>query len=99
MPTRSAARSRLLSTEIWAVHRGTDARRPWYQDGSFVFLSNGKVKAEALRDISARAWWSNRRVQHQALWDYKPQTPSGRRVMMKGDRPFLISSNNHWRDD
>jgi len=34
----------------------TDAGRPWYQDGAFVFLSNGKVKAEALRDISARAW-------------------------------------------
>jgi len=88
MPTRSAARSRLLPTEIWPVHRGTDAGRPWYQDGSFVFLSNGKVKAEALRDISARAWWSNRRVQHQALRDYKPQTRSGRRVTMKGDRPF-----------
>ena len=51
---------------MWVVHRGTDAAWPWYQDGSFAFLSNGKVKAEALIDISARAW-SNRRVQHQAL--------------------------------
>jgi Tannase and feruloyl esterase len=33
----------------------TDAGQPWYQDGSFAFLSNGKVNAEALRDFSVRA--------------------------------------------
>ena len=27
-------------------------------------------------------------AQHQALWDYYPQTRSGRRVTIKGDRPF-----------
>ena len=33
----------------------TDAGQPWYQDGSFAFLSNGKVNAESLRDFSVRA--------------------------------------------
>ena len=35
------------------------------------------------------AFWDNRCVQHQALWDYYPQTRSGRRVTIKGDRPFF----------
>ena len=34
------------------------------------------------------AFWDNRCVQHQALWDYYPQTRSGRRVTIKGDRPY-----------
>ena len=33
----------------------TDAGQPWYQDGSFAFLSNGKVNAELLKDFSVRA--------------------------------------------
>jgi feruloyl esterase len=33
----------------------TDAGQPWYQDGSFALLSNGKVNAESLRDFSVRA--------------------------------------------
>jgi len=34
------------------------------------------------------ALWDNRCLQHQALWDYYPQTRSGRRVTIKGDRPY-----------
>ena len=33
----------------------TDAGQPWYQDGSFTFLSDGKVNAEAFRDFSVRS--------------------------------------------
>jgi len=32
--------------------------------------------------------WDNRSVQHLAIWDYYPQVRSGRRVAIKGDRPF-----------
>jgi len=34
------------------------------------------------------AFWDNRSVQHLAIWDYYPQVRSGRRVTIKGDRPF-----------
>jgi len=33
------------------------------------------------------AFWDNRAVQHLAVWDYFPQTRSGFRVTIKGDRP------------
>jgi taurine dioxygenase len=32
--------------------------------------------------------WDNRRVQHLAIWDYHPETRSGWRVTVAGDRPF-----------
>lgn len=34
------------------------------------------------------AFWDNRCVQHLAMWDYYPQTRTGRRVTIKGDSPF-----------
>jgi taurine dioxygenase len=37
---------------------------------------------------NSMAFWDNRCVQHQAIWDYWPQTRSGYRVTIKGDRPF-----------
>lgn len=33
------------------------------------------------------AFWDNRSVQHSAIWDYFPQTRSGYRITVKGDRP------------
>ena len=34
------------------------------------------------------AFWDNRCVQHLAIWDYYPQTRSGVRVTIAGDRPY-----------
>jgi taurine dioxygenase len=34
------------------------------------------------------AFWDNRCTQHHALWDYFPQTRSGYRVTVDGDRPY-----------
>ncbi|HEY4372431.1 MAG TPA: TauD/TfdA family dioxygenase [Burkholderiales bacterium] len=33
------------------------------------------------------AFWDNRCAQHQAMWDYFPQTRYGQRVTIKGDKP------------
>ena len=33
------------------------------------------------------AFWDNRCVQHLAVWVYFPQTRSGYRLMIEGDRP------------
>ena len=34
------------------------------------------------------AFWDNRCVQHHAMWDYYPETRSGTRVTVAGDRPY-----------
>ena len=33
------------------------------------------------------AFWDNRCVQHQAIWDYWPETRTGYRVTVRGDKP------------
>lgn len=35
------------------------------------------------------AMWDNRCAQHHAVWDYWPETRSGFRVTVKGDRPYF----------
>lgn len=45
----------IVNANIGYASGTTDAGQPWYQDGSFAFLSNGKVNVEALRDFSVRA--------------------------------------------
>lgn len=45
----------IVNANIGYASGTTDAGQPWYQDGSFAFLSSGKVNVEALRDFSVRA--------------------------------------------
>lgn len=45
----------IVNANIGYASATTDAGQPWYQDGSFTFLSDGKVNAEAFRDFSVRA--------------------------------------------
>ena len=45
----------IVNANIGYASGTTDGGQPWYQDGSFAFLSNGKVNSEALADFSVRA--------------------------------------------
>jgi feruloyl esterase len=45
----------IVNANVGYASGTTDAGQPWYQDGSFTFLSNGKVNGEAMRDFSVRA--------------------------------------------
>jgi hypothetical protein len=45
----------IVNANIGYASGTTDAGQPWYQDGSFTFLSDGKVNTESLRDFSVRA--------------------------------------------
>lgn len=45
----------IVNANIGYASGTTDAGQPWYQDGSFTFLSDGKVNVESLRDFSVRA--------------------------------------------
>ena len=45
----------IVNANIGYASGTTDAGQPWYQDGSFAFLSDGKVNSESLRDFSVRA--------------------------------------------
>jgi len=45
----------IVNANIGYASGTTDSGQPWYQDGSFTFLSDGKVNTEAFRDFSDRA--------------------------------------------
>ena len=45
----------IVNANIGYASGTTDAGQPWYQDGSFAFLSDGKVNSESLCDFSVRA--------------------------------------------
>jgi pimeloyl-ACP methyl ester carboxylesterase len=45
----------IVNANIGYASGTTDAGQPWYQDGSFAFLSDGKINVEALRSFSVDA--------------------------------------------
>ncbi|MGI9334983.1 MAG: TauD/TfdA dioxygenase family protein [Gammaproteobacteria bacterium] len=54
----------------------------------FAHNANPQFQCRFRWERNSIAMWDNRSVQHHATWDYYPQTRSGIRVTVKGDRPF-----------
>ena len=48
---------------------------------------------------NALALWDNRCTWHQAIWDYHPETRSGLRVSIVGDRPVFQASKKEHSDE
>jgi alpha-ketoglutarate-dependent taurine dioxygenase len=54
----------------------------------FLHVSRPEFQCRFRWAKNSIAFWDNRCVQHMAIWDYWPQTRSGYRVTIQGDRPF-----------
>ncbi len=53
----------------------------------FEHVQNPAFQCRFQWERNSLAMWDNRCVQHLAIWDYHPETRSGLRVTVKGDRP------------
>jgi pimeloyl-ACP methyl ester carboxylesterase len=65
----------IVNANIGYASGTTDAGQPWYQDGSFTFLSDGKVNTEAFRDFSERAMVEQAVKTRQLVALYYGRTP------------------------
>lgn len=54
----------------------------------FDHIANPAFQCRFQWQPNSIAMWDNRCVQHLAIWDYYPETRSGIRVTVRGDRPF-----------
>lgn len=54
----------------------------------FEHVSNPVFQCRFKWEKNSIAFWDNRCTQHYAIWDYFPQTRSGIRVTIAGDRPY-----------
>ncbi|MCH9672416.1 MAG: TauD/TfdA family dioxygenase [Gammaproteobacteria bacterium] len=54
----------------------------------FEHCANPQFQCRFRWQHNSLAFWDNRCVHHHATWDYYPQTRSGIRVTVKGDRPY-----------
>ena len=54
----------------------------------FEHIQNSAFQCRFQWQQNSIAMWDNRCTQHLAIWDYFPETRSGIRVTVKGDRPF-----------
>lgn len=57
----------------------------------FLFdqVQNPRFQCRFHWEPNSIAMWDNRCVQHMAIWDYFPETRSGLRVTLRGDKPYL----------
>lgn len=53
----------------------------------FRHVQRGDFQCRFRWQKNSMAFWDNRWTQHLAIWDYFPETRSGYRVTMKGERP------------
>ena len=58
----------------------------------FRHIENPAFQCRFRWEPNSVAMWDNRCVQHMAIWDYFPETRSGLRVTIKGDRPRFVES-------
>ncbi|MEE2777316.1 MAG: TauD/TfdA family dioxygenase [Acidobacteriota bacterium] len=58
-------------------------------DFLFEHVQNPAFQCRFQWQANSIAMWDNRCTQHLAIWDYYPETRSGIRVTVKGDRPYL----------
>lgn len=61
-------------------------------DFLFKHVTNPSFQCRFQWQPNSIAMWDNRCVQHFAVWDYYPETRSGLRVTVKGDKPFYRAS-------
>jgi taurine dioxygenase len=54
----------------------------------YLHIENPQFHCRFRWQPNSVAFWDNRCVQHQALWDYFPQRRYGHRVTIAGDAPF-----------
>ena len=55
----------------------------------FKHVTNPAFHCRFQWQANSIAMWDNRCVQHLAIWDYHPETRSGIRVTVQGDRPYF----------
>jgi taurine dioxygenase len=58
-------------------------------DFLFVHIAKPMFQCRFKWQENSIAMWDNRCTLHHAMWDYYPQVRSGRRVTVRGDKPFL----------
>lgn len=56
-------------------------------DFLFAHVKRGEFQCRFRWEPNSIAFWDNRWTQHLAIWDYWPETRSGYRVTIKGERP------------
>ncbi|HIL95368.1 MAG TPA: taurine dioxygenase, partial [Pseudomonadales bacterium] len=54
----------------------------------FDHVKNPNFHCRFQWQANSMAIWDNRCTQHMAVWDYFPETRSGTRVTVKGDKPY-----------
>jgi len=58
-------------------------------DFLFVHIAKPMFQCRFKWQENSIAMWDNRCTLHHAMWDYYPQVRSGRRVTVRGDKPYL----------